>query len=137
MPSSNPTMPASSMSMTFFISTQTALYSTSWTPSTTGQYAGTCIFLIVLGAIFQILLAARVIRQQRWRKAESKRRLIVVDNSGKKTDITNKSMPLTGSLSGGDFVLTSIDYKGRPWRLSTDIARAALDTITLGVGYLL
>ena len=31
-----------------------------WTPSTTGQYAGTCIFLIAFAAIFRALLAVRV-----------------------------------------------------------------------------
>ena len=31
-----------------------------WVPSSTGQYAGTCIFLIALAAIFRTLLAVRV-----------------------------------------------------------------------------
>lgn len=31
-----------------------------WTPNTTGQYAGTCIFLIAFAAVFRALLAIRV-----------------------------------------------------------------------------
>lgn len=31
-----------------------------WTPNSTGQYTGTCVFLIALAAIFRALLAVRV-----------------------------------------------------------------------------
>lgn len=36
-------MMMSSMMMTFYTSTTTSLYSMAWTPSSRGQYAGTCI----------------------------------------------------------------------------------------------
>lgn len=48
------------MAMTFFTSSTTPLYSMDWTPTTAGQYAGTCIFLIALATIFRSLLALRV-----------------------------------------------------------------------------
>ncbi|KAH6641958.1 Ctr copper transporter, partial [Boeremia exigua] len=47
------------MAMTFFVSTSTPLWSTSFTPHNTGQYAGICIFLIVLAATFRLLMALR------------------------------------------------------------------------------
>jgi len=47
------------MSMTFFYSIVTPLFSNTWTPATTGQYAGTCIFLIVLAAVHRSLVAFR------------------------------------------------------------------------------
>ncbi|KJR88155.1 copper transporter family protein [Sporothrix schenckii 1099-18] len=57
--SSSDLMGMSMMSMTFFYSLVTPLYSTAWTPATTGQYAGTCIFLIVLTVIYRALVAFR------------------------------------------------------------------------------
>lgn len=53
-------MGMSSMAMTFFTSTSTPLYSQSWTPTTTAQYTGTCIFLVAFAAIFRALLAVRI-----------------------------------------------------------------------------
>lgn len=47
------------MSMTFFYSLMTPLFSAAWTPATTGQYAGTCIFLIVLAVVHRALVAFR------------------------------------------------------------------------------
>ncbi|CAK7201830.1 hypothetical protein SEUCBS139899_004545 [Sporothrix eucalyptigena] len=52
-------MDMSEMSMTFFYSLMTPLFSSAWTPSTTGQYAGTCIFLILLAVIHRALVAFR------------------------------------------------------------------------------
>merc|ERR1711964_386308 len=60
MTTSSDMMGMSSMAMTFFTSASTPLYSMSWMPASTGQYAGTCIFLIFMSAIFRGLLAVRV-----------------------------------------------------------------------------
>ncbi|KAL6717543.1 hypothetical protein ACLMJK_005458 [Lecanora helva] len=117
--SSGSMMPMSSMKMTFFTSTKTPLFSDSWTPSSTGSYVGSCIFLIIFGAIFQALLASRASWQRKMRGIELNRRVIVVDDSGKRNDVT-----ATG---------TSV----RPWRLRTEIPRAAVDTVIAGVAYLL
>ncbi|CAK7236610.1 hypothetical protein SBRCBS47491_009697 [Sporothrix bragantina] len=57
--SSSMAMDMSEMSMTFFYSLITPLFSTAWTPSNTGQYAGTCIFLIILAVIHRALVAFR------------------------------------------------------------------------------
>ncbi|CAK7217485.1 hypothetical protein SCUCBS95973_003169 [Sporothrix curviconia] len=59
MSDSSMAMDMSEMSMTFFYSLMTPLFSAAWTPSTTGQYAGTCIFLIVLAVIHRALVAFR------------------------------------------------------------------------------
>jgi hypothetical protein len=47
------------MAMTFFSSKTTPLFSTAWKPSTTGQYIGTCLFIVVLGMALRLLLAVR------------------------------------------------------------------------------
>ncbi|EWY82061.1 hypothetical protein FOYG_14181 [Fusarium oxysporum NRRL 32931] len=48
------------MNMVFFTSTKTLLWTKSFAPETTGQYAGVCIFLIVFATILRMLLAIRV-----------------------------------------------------------------------------
>ncbi|KAF2627258.1 hypothetical protein BU25DRAFT_410875 [Macroventuria anomochaeta] len=58
--SSDMMMGADSTAMTFFVSTSTPLWSTSFTPHNTGEYAGVCIFLIALAVMFRLLLAFRV-----------------------------------------------------------------------------
>ena len=52
-------MPMSSMPMVFFTSTTTPLFSSRWSPTSTGSYAGTCIFLIALAVVFRGLLAGK------------------------------------------------------------------------------
>jgi copper transporter 1 len=47
------------MDMVFFYSTITPLFTDTWTPSGTGPYAGTCIFLIILAVIHRALIAFR------------------------------------------------------------------------------
>lgn len=59
MSDSSDLMGMSMMSMTFFYSLMTPLFSDRWTPATTGQYAGTCIFLIILAVIHRALVAFR------------------------------------------------------------------------------
>ena len=63
--------------MTFFTSTATSLYSTAWTPSSTGQYAGTCIFLILLATIFRGLFALRAIQERKNAYAERRRQTVL------------------------------------------------------------
>ncbi|KAG8672803.1 hypothetical protein FPOAC1_006094 [Fusarium poae] len=56
----NMNMGMEQMNMSFFTSTTTLLWTKSFAPTTTGQYAGLCIFLIALTTIFRMLLAIRV-----------------------------------------------------------------------------
>ena len=116
----------SAMGGTLFASISTPLYSTGWTPSTTGQYAGTCVFLIVLATIFRALFSYRTIQEHHWRDLDLKRRPI--STSGKKQDDGAR-------LDEKD--IGAGTRKRRPWRISTDVPRALLDTVIAGVGYLL
>ncbi|KAK9783837.1 putative Ctr copper transporter family-domain-containing protein [Seiridium cardinale] len=52
-------MTSAEMAMVFFQSATTPLYSSAWTPSGQGPYAGTCVFLIVLATIHRILHAIK------------------------------------------------------------------------------
>ncbi|KAI9893219.1 MAG: hypothetical protein M1814_000346 [Vezdaea aestivalis] len=64
--------------LAFITSTTTPLWSTQWTPSTTGQYAGTCIFLIILAFIQRSIGAYRRRLESRWRAADVRRRYVTV-----------------------------------------------------------
>lgn len=120
----------SSMMGTLFTSTSTPLYSTKWTPATTGQYAGTCIFIIILAAIFRGLVSYRAMRERGWRNVELKRRPIIV--AGKKQDDEAAGLGEKGIGAGG-----GKERRSRPWRIIPDVPRALLDTVVAGVGYLL
>lgn len=120
----------SSMMGTLFTSTSTPLYSTKWTPATKGQYAGTCIFIIILAAIFRGLFSYRAMQERGWRNVELKRRPIIV--SGKKQDDEAARLGEKGIGAGG-----GKERRNWPWRITTDVPRALLDTVVAGVGYLL
>lgn len=118
----------STMMATLFASTSTPLYSARWTPSTTGQYAGTCIFIIILAAIYRGLFSYRTVQEHTRRDVDLKRRPVIV--SGKKQDDGD-------GLNEKDIGAGNRKGRNRPWRISTDVPRALLDTVIAGVGYLL
>ncbi|OAA64370.1 rrm domain containing protein [Niveomyces insectorum RCEF 264] len=132
-----------SMMSVFFTATNTALYSMRWTPASTGAYAGTCIFLIVLSVVFRLLMAFKARVESRWLDDELARRYVVV--AGKPTlsqqisqDSTAKRMILTeNGIEEDVMVLKKRHTHVRPWRMSVDPLRALLDTVLAGVGYLL
>jgi len=136
-------MSMSSMSMTFFTSTVTPLYSSIWTPATTGAYAGTCIFLIILATIFRGLLAVKAWKETAWLDAEFNRRYVTVAGKQPETekivaDIDSKHMLLTANGVEEDVVVVKKRSHGiRPWRITTDPIRAVMDTVLAGVSYLL
>ena len=66
------------MQMTFINSHSTPLYSNSWTPSSKGAYAGTCLFLIVLAVVLRSLLAFRSVLEQKWALKATNRRYVLV-----------------------------------------------------------
>jgi hypothetical protein len=116
------------MMMVFNTAITTPLYSLSWTPSTTAQYAGTCIFLIVLAVIFRGLLAFKSVLERKWLVAELNRLYV---SEGGRMRITSKK---------DDDEKINFNPAGpclRPWRFSTDGPRAMLDTVVVGVAYLL
>ncbi|KIW18596.1 hypothetical protein PV08_02885 [Exophiala spinifera] len=106
------------MMMVFFTGTQTPLYSTAWTPSSTGQYAGTCIFLIVLAVIFRAILAIRsVFPRDRYSAT-----LLGPDHD----------KPTVRTME-----FTTRGIQARPWTAHEAVSRAALDVVLAGVSYLL
>lgn len=137
-------MPMSSMTSAFFSSTSTSLYSSAWTPGSTGAYAGTCIFLIFLAAIFRGLAAGKHVLEHRWLDQELNRRYVMV--RGKPTEaerISSDSESKNATLitERGVEEHVKVVRKTRrtitPWRLSVDLPRAAYGTLMAGVGYLL
>lgn len=135
---------ASTMHMGLFqTDMETPLYSETWTPTTSGAYAGTIIFLIVLGVILRLLIAAKALAEARWLDQELKRRYVVVEGKQQMSknisqDSLTKRMTLTENGVEEDvMVLQKKQVHVRPWRLSVDPVRALLDTCLAGVGYLL
>ncbi|KAK5745967.1 hypothetical protein LTR17_001097 [Elasticomyces elasticus] len=103
------------MMMVFFSAKNTPLYSTAWTPGTTGQYVGTCIFLIVLACIFRGLIALRCNFVALWTRSQRRRR--------------------GGLRYAADDPL--VKQTRRPWAINEAASRAFLDTVLAGVSYLL
>jgi hypothetical protein len=144
MDSSTTTTTTSHMAMTFYTSTSTPLFSTLWTPSSTGPYAGTCIFLIVLAVLFRALLALKAWREAAWLDAAFQRRYVAVQGKGslaqrmRASEDSEKRMVL--SENGVEEEVVVVKRRGgetRAWRWGVDPVRAGLDTVIAGVGYLL
>jgi len=95
-----------------------SLYSMQWTPSSAGQYAGTWIFLLVLGIIARILTASKVLLEEYWHKKFSRISIVIHEKDG------------TIQTISGARVL-------KCWRTSVDLPRACLQVVTAGVYYLL
>ncbi|ROW10582.1 hypothetical protein VMCG_01893 [Cytospora schulzeri] len=133
----------STMMVSFQNSMSTPLYSERWTPSGMGTYAGTCIFLIALAAIFRGLFALRALQESRWLDRELNRRYVVVN--GRQTvhdNVSRDSLKQNMMLSANGveeevMVVKKRHSHVRPWRLSVDPVRAVVDTVIAGVGYLL
>lgn len=141
---SSPSSSHSGMDMIFYSSTTTPLYSSQWTPITIAQYAGTCFFLLTLAITFRALFVAGYKLDKHNIDTARKRRYIVVAGQTSITEQTAlnpeaKSAVLI-SERGTEEEVRVVSRKMRtimPWRLSTDLPRALLSTVTIGVGYLL
>jgi hypothetical protein len=134
---------SSMMGMVFQTNIATPLYANAWTPTNEGTYAGTCIFLIVLAIIGRLLLAARTIQEARWLDKDMKRRYVAAHGKASLADRVSTdslSKPMTLTANGVDESVVVVARSGamtRPWRFSVDPVRAAMDTVIVGVGYLL
>jgi len=141
--SSDTIMSMSGMSITFFTSYTTPIYSTLWTPSSLGSYAGTCIFIVILAIIFRFLLAWKSWKESDWLDKEFNRRYVTVAGKQSKSDRISsdsdrKRMVLSANGAEEDvLVVKKKGVVGRPWRMTVDPQRAAIDTVVAGVGYLL
>ncbi|KAF1852098.1 Ctr copper transporter-like protein [Cucurbitaria berberidis CBS 394.84] len=131
------------MQMAFMTATNTPLYSKSWTPQNAGQYAGTCIFLILLAISLRAIFTAKSFLEAKAMESALKRRYVVV--AGEKTvsdQAMNDGNSMTGILTTNgvqeDVRIVSAPVKHtQPWRFSVDLPRALLMTIAAAVGYLL
>lgn len=113
-------MSMKNMMMTFFTATNTPLYSEAWTPSNDGQYVGTCIFLIVLAAIFRGIIALRA----------NFPALMVWWAHRRDTSLLRSDFE-------DDAKWGLVAVPQRPWNVNEALLRAILDTILAGVSYLL
>ncbi|KAF5672697.1 kinase-like domain-containing protein [Fusarium denticulatum] len=102
------------MSMVFFTSTTTLLWTKSFAPETTGQYAGVCIFLIAFATILRMLLALRV-------------------------NFYSIKDSLRGRRTKGLLVEPRVSESAgnRPWRANEAMMLGAIDVLIAGVSYLL
>merc|ERR1711964_597140 len=114
-----------------------------WTPNSPGAYAGTCIFLVLLAVIFRSLLAVKAWKERAWLDAEFNRRYVTVAGKLPKSerisqDSDSKRMVLSENGVEEDVMVVKKRGMGvRPWRITTDPVRAVMDTVIVGVGYLL
>lgn len=141
-------MTSMAKSMVFTTDHSTPLYSSAWTPNSTGAYAGTCIFLALLAVLSRLLLAYRHLLEVRWHDKAIQRRYIVLAGDSAQA---SKALGTSGVEKREEATLTThgVDERVRvirssrrgietkPWRLSTDVPRSCLYTIQAGVGYLL
>ncbi|KAI1102759.1 Ctr copper transporter [Jackrogersella minutella] len=126
--SSSMMMTSAEMAMVFFQSVTTPLYSSSWTPQGQGSYAGTCIFLIVLGLVHRILIAGRSIVFDPSQAPRRQRKAMSSDSDdypGSKSEL--ESM-------GNQF---RSHWNSHPFRVATETARGLLEVVIGGIGYLL
>lgn len=132
------------MMMVFTNSQITPLYSTSWTPSSAGQYAGTCIYLILLAILGRLLTAAKAVIERRWLAAALNRRYVTV--AGKlpealmidaDPDVKTATLVSAQGIEESVKVVRRTSDGPQPWRLSVDLPRALLYLCIAGVGYLL
>ncbi|KAI9752825.1 MAG: hypothetical protein M1815_000261 [Lichina confinis] len=142
--SSSSSSSSAGMAMTFFTSTQTPLYSESWTPRSTAGYAGTCIFLIALAVVFRGIMAFKHHMEHRWLDQHLNRRYVVVagrkNEKARTSEDGNAQTALLVSATGVEEDVRVVRRHVRgpfPWRLSIDVPRAALAVVMSGVGYLL
>ena len=81
------------MDMTFYTSTSTSLFSQAWTPTGTGAYAGTCIFLIFLSFLLRFLYVCKFALEQRWRDRALNRRYVVTQRDADADDDAQEEGP--------------------------------------------
>jgi DNA-binding transcriptional LysR family regulator len=142
---SSPTTGGVSMMQSVFQNIRsTPLYSLSWTPTSTGAYAGTCIFLVLLATLMRVLLAGKSYLEARWLDRELNRRYVVVNGGrpplaqrlSQESDVKRAVLSENG-LEEDVFVVGRKKAIVRPWRVSVDPLRALIDMVIAGVGYLL
>ena len=136
------TMPG--MAGVFTTAHNTPLYSKSWTPTSAGSYAGTCIFLVILGSILRGLIAFKAIVEQKWMAQARNRRYVFVQGKtteagkiDKDPDAKAASLITAQGVEEPVKVVRAYARGAVPFRLSVDVPRAAIVFVIAGVTYLL
>lgn len=120
----------------------TPLYSPTWIPVSQGNYAGTCIFLVVLAFIFRALVSLRSVLKRRGIEADLNIGYTIISKrlskKGTNSDPPSAQSPLKEDAEEETVRLVRRPVKVvRPWRLTTGGLRAVVDVVTAGVVYLL
>ncbi|KAL5337690.1 Ctr copper transporter family-domain-containing protein [Aspergillus crustosus] len=124
-------MDMSTMSMTFFTSFKTTLFSPSWNPKTEGQYAGTCIFLIVLAVTLRFLIAFKPSLERRvWSDGPR-----IVIHSAEDKGIPSEQAGLESSSESN--LRRDIGSRWSNWKVNSSGGRATYEVLLAGVAYLL
>lgn len=133
-----------SMSMVFVNNHNTPLFSNDWTPSSSGTYAGTCIFLIALAIIGRLLVAFKAIMEQRWIAAYLNRRYVTVAGKTPEAgridadpEVKTASLVTPQGVEETVKVVRRVTHEPLPWRFSVDLPRALIFLCITGVSYLL
>ncbi|EWY79718.1 hypothetical protein FOYG_17113 [Fusarium oxysporum NRRL 32931] len=120
----------------FSTGTGTPLYSSAWIPISVDNYAGTCLFLIAIGVILQSLGAVKSVLARRGVDAELNTRYVVFKKKAN-SDLESSKGVLTETGLETDVILVRRSMEGaRPWRITIDGPRAAVDTVIAGLLYL-
>ena len=132
------------MSGVFTNSHTTPLYSSSWTPTSEGGYAGTCIFLVILAIISRCLFAAKSLAEHQWSARARDRRYVLVKGRGTEAgkievddDVKSGSLITAQGVEENIKVVRNASRPVMPFRLSVDVPRAILVLMIAGVAYLL
>ena len=132
------------VNMVFTNSHTTPLYSTSWTPTSSGAYAGTCIFLVILAALLRCMFAFKGVMEARWSARARNRRFILVKgrpSEAGKIDVDPDSLKASLiTVNGVEENVKVVRNHGKgvaPFRLSVDVPRAVMTTAIVGVSYLM
>ncbi|EKV09913.1 Ctr copper transporter, putative [Penicillium digitatum] len=137
-------MGSMSMTMVFHNTHDTPLFSNGWTPSSSGSFAGTCIFLIILAIIDRCLIAFKATMERHWLATHLHRRYVTV--AGKSTeagkidadpDAKFASLVTAQGVEESVKVVQNITRGPIPWRFSVDLPRAVLFLFIVGISYLL
>ena len=135
-----------SMPMVFTTDHSTSLYSSAWTPSSTGAYAGTCIFLIFLAGISRLFFAWRRTVELSWHDHATQRRYVRLMG---RENVVERHRDYEEKGESGVLTTRGVDERIRvlqaesqgpdvlPWRFGVDLPRAVLFTVHAGIGYLL
>ncbi|KAK9320444.1 Ctr copper transporter family-domain-containing protein [Lipomyces orientalis] len=126
-------------SMSFHTSASDFLFATGWTPSSKRQYAGICIFLIVLGAVYRFMHVLKH-RTERYLNA---RTLVNMRSIATATQNPHTDTVYADSLekSAGEATVQSerpLQFGSvRPWRVSVDVPLSLIQLVLSAISYLL